>query len=533
MSEQERGRYDRSRYGSGRGRDDGFYDDMRISAADPAGMRTVGDYSRDHAAAHSADHAPDRARDYSRGAYEARGVHSRRPSRNGKQPVKRSARDGQRPTARPKQGRAFKIAIIALVAAVVVGVGAAFAYFNGIANNLHEGVDDDLRAALVHTDMANEPFYVLLLGTDGSAERDAYEDFGGQYRSDSMMLARVDPVAKKVTLVSIGRDILVDLGPEYGEQKINSAYALGGPALAVKTVSKLANVPISHYAQVDFDGFSAMVDALGGVEVDVPMSFDDADAGGALEAGVQTLNGEQALVLCRMRNAYSDVAIKPDEMRAANQRLVLSAIAKKALSSDIATIASTVQAMSEYVTTDLELTDIIGLAQVMKGLDPDTSIYTASVPTTSQYIDGGWYEIVNKAEWTEMMKRVDAGEPPLEGAVVDEATGTVMATAGSGSTAASNKQAAITVKNATETAGLASGVRSKLMEAGFSNVVVGEITDSSAYPETVVVYDSAGQAHEAEEIVGTIGQGRAMQNDGSYLLTDADFLVIIGDDWKR
>ena len=509
MDDQELERYSRSRYGAGR---DGFYDDMRISAADPDGMRTVADYSR---------RAAEENRTYA--------AHSR-AARSYEAHPRRVARGGQRLTAR----RGFKVAIVALVAAVVVGAGAAFAYLSNISNNLHEGVDDDLRAALVETDMAKEPFYMLLLGSDGSADRDEDPEYAGGYRSDSMMLARVDPVEKKVTLVSVGRDILVDLGGEYGEQKINAAFFVGGPAAAVKAVSELAGVPISHYAQVDFDGFAAMVDALGGVEVDVPMSFDDYDAGGSLEAGVQTLDGYHALVLCRMRNAYSDLAAKPDEMRAANQRLVLAAIAKKVLASDIATIASTVSAMSAYVTTDLELTDIIGLAQVMKDLDPDTSVYTASVPTTSQVIGDGWYEIVNKSEWAEMMKRIDAGLPPVEEAVVDEATGVVLATSGAGSTAASvDKAATIVVKNATDVAGLASGVRSKLMEAGFSNVTIGEITDSGSYPETVVVYDSPKLALEAEGIVSAIGQGRAMANDGSYLLVDCDFLVIIGEDFSK
>lgn len=509
MAERGQGRFDRSRYGTGgdkrssasqardRNRErDSFYDDMRISAADPHAMRTVGDYSRQAAEAQ----APDT------------------------DTVSRKRRGGR------KRRTGLVIGIVVAVV-VLVGAGAAFAYFSSISNNLHEGVDEDLKAALVQTDMANEPFYMLLLGTDGSYQRDTYEDYGGQYRSDSMMLARIDAVDKKVALISISRDILTDLG-EYGEEKINSAYALGGPALAVQAVSKLANVPISHYAQVDFDGFSAMVDALGGVDVDVPIDIDDWEAGGSLSAGQQTLNGEQALILCRSRNAYADVSAKPDEMRTANQRLVLSAIAKKMLSADIATIAGTVQAMSKYVTTDLELTDIIGLAQAMKGLDPDSSVFTGSVPTTSEYIDGGWYEFVNKADWAAMMKRVDAGEPPLEEAVVDEATGTVMATAGAGTTSSAQKLAVVTVKNATETAGLASGVRSKLMEAGFVNVVVGEVTDGSDYPETLILYDESTRAREAAEIASVIGQGRVMKNDGSYLLMDTDFIVVIGDDWK-
>ena len=548
MVDQGKGRFDRSRYGSGSKRSsseriggradsgrradsggransggradhDSFYDDMRISAADPTASRTVSDYSRKAVEERLASDSPRKAssRDgYSRRYSSDEGSYSARLERNDK-----------------KRHRKLIIGIVAIAAVVLIGAGAAFAYVNSISKNLHAGVDDELRNALVKTDMANEPFYMLLLGTDGSAERDDDPEYGGGYRSDSMMLARIDPVKKKATLISIGRDILVNMGDGYGEQKINAAYAIGGPAKAVKVVSELAGVPISHYAQVDFDGFAAMVDALGGVEVDVPMSFDDHDAGGALNAGLQTLNGQQALMLCRMRNAYTTVSAHPDAMRAANQRLVLSAIAKKLLASDVATIATTTQAMSQYVTTDLELADIIGLAQIMKGLDSDTDIYTASVPTTSKLINDGWYEFVNKDEWNKMMKRVDAGEPPVEEAVVDEATGTVLATAGAGTATTADKYAVVMVKNATNISGLAAQTRSKLMDAGFVNVSVGDITDSFSYPETVVVYDEPSRVREAAEIVEVIGQGKAMENDGSYLLGNNDFLVVIGDDWKK
>ena len=415
---------------------------------------------------------------------------------------------------------------------VVIGAGAAFAYVSGIANNLHAGVDQNLRDALVQTDMANEAFYMVLLGTDASAVREEIDGEGAQYRTDSMMLARIDAPNKKATLISIPRDIEVDLGSN-GKQKINAAYSIGGAAYAVETISKLAGVPISHYAEVNFDGFKAMVDALGGIEVDVPMSFDDEDAEGALDAGLQTLNGEQALVLCRVRNAYADVAAKPDAMRAANQRLVLSAIAKTLLASDIPTIASTVSAMSKYVTTDLELNDIIGLAQAMRGINTDTDIYTAAVPTTSQYIDEIWYEFVNKSEWDTMMKRVKEGLPPTEESEIDEATGTVMATAGSAATMSGEKYATVTVKNGTNTEGLATSVRSKLMEDGFKNVVIGDVASGYDYPDTLILYDEPAREREAQEILRVIGQGETMLNDGSYLMTDCDLLVVIGDDWQK
>lgn len=68
----------------------------------------------------------------------------------------------------------------------------------------------------------------------------------------------------------------------------------------------MAGVDISHYAEIDFDGFKEIVDALGGVEVDVPMEINDNMAGGYVSAGLQTLNGDQALILCRARHAYDE-----------------------------------------------------------------------------------------------------------------------------------------------------------------------------------------------------------------------------------
>lgn len=435
------------------------------------------------------------------------------------------------PRKRESRKPAIRVVAAVVIALVLVGAGVAFAYMGGLSSNLRSGIDDNLRDVLVETDMANEPFYMLLLGTDGSYERDADGSFGGAYRSDSIMLARIDVPQRKVTLVSVPRDIPVDLGGDIGEQKINAAYTYGGPAMAVSAVSKLAGVDISHYAQVDFDGFSSMVDALGGVEVNVPVYIDDPDAGGVLQAGEQTLNGEQALILCRSRETYGTSG---DLMRAANQRLVLSAIAKKLLDSDVGTIAYTTQVMSEYASTDLGLTDIIGLAQAMRGIDPTTDIYTASVPTTSQYVNGGWYEYVDKEAWAKMMERVDAGLPPTEETVVDEETGTVISTAGTAANNVGAKYCTVTVKNGTDTTGLAAGLRSKLMDAGYVNVVIGEVNDNFDYPETLVVYNEPNRQNEAQQILDSVGQGKLyLDDDMQYSLIYTDFLVIIGEDWQQ
>ena len=164
---------------------------------------------------------------------------------------------------------------IALLVVVLGGAGAAFAYINTINANLNEGVDDDLRDALVDTKYAGDPFYMLLMGTDKSAAREQSTQYAGDtFRSDSMILTRVDPQNKKVTMVSMHRDTEIEI-EGYGLQKLNASYAIGGPALAIKTVSQMAGVPISHYAEINFDGFEEVVDALGGVFLDLPLEFGD------------------------------------------------------------------------------------------------------------------------------------------------------------------------------------------------------------------------------------------------------------------
>ncbi len=443
---------------------------------------------------------------------------------------------GQRPVAQasaePKKKRSrvpLVVLAVVLVAALVGGGAYAYTYYKSISDNLHEGVTQDLEAALVKTDMANEPFYMLLMGTDGSTERDDDEDFGGSYRSDSMILTRVDPVKKKVTLLSVHRDTLVNLGDH--TDKINTAYTEGGPALAVRAVSKLAGVNISHYAEVNFDAFRELVDALGGVEVDVPVDLKDPDSSYVIKAGPQVLNGSDALIMCRVRADFADVSTDPDLIRAANQRIVLSAIAKQVLASDVATIANTVRVGSEYITTDLNLNDIIGLAQLLKGLDPDTDIYTAMIPTTSEMIDGGWYEHVNEAEMKEMVRRMDAGYPPTEDGLVDGATGIPLATAGNGVVNGGIKQCTITVANGTSRDNLGEKAAKQLNDAGYVNTSVETARDTFDYPETLVIYDNAVSAKQAQLIVDALGQGKAMQNDGEYLFEN-DFLLVIGDDWK-
>lgn len=453
-------------------------------------------------------------------------------------------------TKKRKQSKRKKIAVIVIAAVLTIflgGAGAAFAYYNTISDNLHEGLDLGAMGDILFTpEYDTDPFYVLLMGVDGSEERSSSAEYSGDtFRSDSMMLARVDPGNNKVAIVSIHRDILVDMG-EYGKNKINAAHALGGAPLAVEVVSELAGVPISHYAQINFDGFREVVDALGGVEVDVPMTIDDPEAGGYVAAGPQTLNGEQALVLCRSRHSYDDYG-DGDTFRAANQRLVIGAIAKKILQSDLPTMATTVTALSEYVTTDYDISEIITLAQSMQGLDPANDFYSAMTPTTSAYVNETWYEYLDTEAWKTMMARVDQGLPPTEEDVIDPISGTVLAATGDGGAASSGngntggtasspdsssvpevRSGTIVVKNGSGVQGVAAEAGKALQNVGYT-VQTGN-ADSANYQETLIIYSSADQAEEAQEIAKLLGVGKAQLNDGTYNIA-GNFLVVVGHDW--
>lgn len=434
-----------------------------------------------------------------------------------------------------KRRRNILIAVAVVLVLVLGAGGAAFAYLANINSNLHQGLGGGI-GSLVKSYSNSDPFYVLLMGTDGSKAREESGNFDGdEFRTDSIMLVRVDPSEKKVTMVSILRDTYVDMG-EYGQNKINAAHALGGADLAVKTVSELAGVDINHYAEINFDGFKSIVDALGGIEVNVPMEIDDDEAGGHLDAGKQTLNGDQALILCRSRHTYDEYG-KGDEYRAANQRLVLSAIAKKLLQSDATTIASTVSALSEYVTTDFTVNELVGLAQTMRGLDTENDIYTGTEPTESVYINDQWYELVDVDAWTAMMERINQGLPPNEEDLVDEATGIVFSSgsgvtgsgSSSGSSSISLKGRTATVLNGNGVSGSSSSAASLLEEAGMDAAT--DNADSFDHSSTVVIYAPSIPKEEAQAVADILGVGTVLEDDGSYSYV-TDFLVILGSDFE-
>ena len=422
------------------------------------------------------------------------------------------------------------IAVVAVAAALLIGGGAAaFGYLSYLNNQFHSGIEDldALNEALVVTDSApTDPFYVLLMGTDGRPGEETY-------RSDSIILARIDPGNKRCVLVSIPRDTYAYVEGSGGMDKINAAFAYGGPVGAVNAVENFAGVDISHYAEINFESFCSLVDALGGVEVDVPIEIDDPDAGGYVPAGVQVLDGEHALIFCRSR-----ATIIGDYQRQANQRIFLQAVASKVLASDPGTMLNAINAIAASVSTDMNVDEIYSIANSLKGLTPN-DIYTYTVPSEPELIDGVSYIVPDEEAWTEMMSIIDSGGLPDEqvwdiaGVIPDEYNAAANA---DGAAASSDlnidyTQYPITVRNGGGIEGSASAVADRLASAGYQINDTGN-TSQFVYDDTLVIYNDAADLAVANDIVRILGVGTPVESAGRYEF-DGRLMVVVGSDYAQ
>ncbi|EMR07961.1 Putative transcriptional regulator ywtF [Bhargavaea cecembensis DSE10] len=201
---------------------------------------------------------------------------------------------------------------------------------------------------------------ILFIGVDDSEVRNESHS-----RSDAVMLATLNNDDKSVKLVSIPRDSLVYI-PEVGYQdKITHAHAFGGPEATIETVEELLNVPVDYYVKMNFHAFIDVVDALGGITVDVPYERLEKDENDQytiqLEPGVQELDGRHALALARTRMLDNDVE------RGKRQQMILEALMDKASSvSSISRYGDVIKAIGDNMTTDLSFNDMKALAAYLQ-----------------------------------------------------------------------------------------------------------------------------------------------------------------------
>ena len=299
---------------------------------------------------------------------------------------------------RPKRRRSrLVITLLSLTAgvlAILVGAGVAFGIFAGNLASTYDAKTEKIPNAFPSgaarpEESKNGATNILLMGSDSRGDSTSIDSSAASdQRTDTMMLVHLDADRKAVWVMSIMRDLWVDI-PGHGEHKINAAFAYGGSALTVETIEELLGVRIDHVAIVDFQGFEGMTDALGGVDVVSPADF--TARGQHFTKGVNHVNGEQALKFVRERYSFAN----GDYTRVENQQAFLRAIVEKVISKDTLTspdkITGFVGALSKYLSVDdtLSATEIARLGVSLRGLDKgDVHFFTIPTGGTGTSADG-------------------------------------------------------------------------------------------------------------------------------------------------
>lgn len=307
-------------------------------------------------------------------------------------------------------GRVFLV--IGLLVSMVLGSIAATAQYklNGSLSLLNFNTDDGLDKVDISqydTVSDSEIINILLVGADKNP--DEQDTDGASRRSDSMMIATLDMKHKKLKVTSLMRDMYVEI-PGKGSQKLNAAYSLGGIQLLYETIVKNFGIKMDGYAEVNFDAFIEVINAVGGVEATLTESeatnLNDTNyikrkKYRNVKVGTQVLNGYQALGYCRIRHgkwknghypAVLTASGKGDDYgRAERQRLVMQALLKKVKSMSVSKWMELIEIVLPNVTTDLDKDKIYSymLAIVQMGTT-ELSQYSLPIENgyTSQTING-------------------------------------------------------------------------------------------------------------------------------------------------
>ncbi len=275
---------------------------------------------------------------------------------------------------------------MALVAVLVVIMGGGLWYLTdryagniGRMGDVFAGLDDGARPAPATPAVAAgaDPVTFLLVGTDSRGTADEGIAAGG--RSDAIMLARVSADRRHAQLVSIPRDSWVDV-PGHGMDKINAAYAYGGPTLLVQTVEQVTGVRIDHYVAIDFEGIVEVTDDLGGVDVVVGETTQNGPY--TFPTGVNHLDGDKARWYLGQRHGLAG----GDFDRVRRQQHFLEAVFSQLFSSgtlsDPGRLDAALLAVTDAVAVDDTLgnRDLLSLAYSLRDLRPeDVDSFTAPV----------------------------------------------------------------------------------------------------------------------------------------------------------
>ncbi len=366
---------------------------------------------------------------------------------------------------------AVKLVGVAVVVVVLVTPGLAVGYANGLVSDLGDSGNTPTSKAdqaeitkadqQVDRPIPNKPMNILLIGSDKSTVP------GDPGRSDTQLLVRLDPETKSISMLSLPRDLQVEI-PGVGLAKMNEAYSYGGPALVIETFKQLTGLPINGWIEVNFAGFWHVVNLLGGVYLPIDHKyFVPASANYKsinLDAGYQLVRGKQALNFVRFRHDQ-----KGDFTRMQRQQLFLKEVQRQSgrWSSDLSKVLKLIKGVTAETKSNFrslkKIQPLVDLA-----FQVDTSkVYQAHLEGATPMIDGISYVTATYGEIADVVHQFT--NPTLAPVVVK-------------GTKIGKKMFAVRVYNGSGIAGLATSAASQLRAQGYNAEAVDDAFD---YPDTV------------------------------------------------
>jgi LCP family protein required for cell wall assembly len=403
---------------------------------------------------------------------------------------------------------------------VGVAVGAGVASVNFLEETLAQASPDtaEVRAASEAVDpvLPGQPINILLIGSDKRAGKESDGDPG---RSDSLILIRMDSRRGFISMLSFPRDLYVEIPGTGGRDKINAAYAIGGPAKTIETVKALTGQDINYFINIDFAGFTKLVDRVGGVYLDVDRRYFNDNSTAApgqsyatidINPGYQRLDGPDALDFVRYRHTDSDFS------RIARQQQFLSELKRQTNRfGSLPNVPEYAEIFANNIVTNMKSTRrLLGVIEMALTTDKDRVART-SVPGYADFVGDASVVMLDEQEFR---NRIDLWlNPEFEtGAttrVVEPAKVDTLVLNGNG--------ALMGADDAVD------ALRARGYDAH-----VGGNADNFGYRESAVYYRE-GQRDAAKQIQALIGPGTAIAplRNGQAKVS-ADVVVVIGEDFE-
>lgn len=352
--------------------------------------------------------------------------------------------------------------------------------------------------------IAESKVNILIIGYDS--------EVNGKPRSDTIMLASFDLTDNAVGIVSIPRDTRVQLPGRSYHTKINSAFSDGGAELSAEVVGQFLGVPIDYYVTTNFDGFEAMIDSLGGIEIDVEedMHYDD-HAGNLhihLSKGRQILDGEKAIQYVRYRDKISADLGRIDRQ----QKLIKEALDQFLTPEFVLKMPKLIANFKESIHTNMSFRDMMNLAKLVKNVQAE-NIKTAKLPGIGEYVNNVSYFLHDEAKTQQLVHELIASKEFV-----------------------ANSKVRVAVFNGNGQSLVATRGASDLQLYGFT---IGRTAnaDHFNYKQSLVLYRSEEPSKEAKEIARIIRGELTPISSSSYVnnanYKDYDILVILGKDFSE